>query len=87
MKRLLGFLGRYVGWLMLTAASTLGGGLLVMLFRDWTLKALLASTLAWPLLGLAMVLAVPIALLGLGRVYLYSAVGGGLVFSGMLALV
>jgi hypothetical protein len=86
-KRLLGFLARYLGWLTLAAVSTLGGGLLVMLFRDWTLKALLASTLAWPLLGLAMVLAVPIAMLGLGRVYLYSAVGGGLIFSGMLALI
>ena len=87
MKRLLGFLARYFGWLTLAAASTLGGGLLVMVFRDWNLKALLASALAWPLLALAMVLALPVALLGLGRVYLYSSVGGGLVFSLLLALV
>ena len=44
-----------------------------MLFKDWTLKSLFVSMLSWPILGLAAVVAVPMAFLPLGRIYLYSA--------------
>lgn len=78
---LLAWLLRYLGWLLLTGASTLGGAAILMLFKDWTVKALFTSLMAWPALGLAMVVAVPIAFLPLRRVYLYSALGGGLIYN------
>ena len=81
---LLAWLLRYLGWLLLTGASTLGGAAILMLFKDWTVKALFTSMMAWPVLGLAMVVAVPIAFLPLGRVYLYSALGGGLIYNVIL---
>ena len=81
---LLAWLLRYLGWLLLTGASTLGGAAILMLFKDWTVKALFTSMMAWPALGLAMVVAVPIAFLPLGRVYLYSALGGGLIYNVIL---
>ena len=81
MKRLLGFLGLYAAWLFLASMSTIGGVFLVMLFADWSVGSLLASGLAWPLMGLAAGVGIPIALIGLGRIYFYSAVGGGLLFN------
>jgi hypothetical protein len=78
---LLFWLARYLGWLLLTGAFTLGGAAILMLFKDWTIKSLFTSMMAWPALGLAMVLAVPIAFLPLGRVFLYSALGGGLIYN------
>jgi|APIni6443716594_1056825.scaffolds.fasta_scaffold590604_1 hypothetical protein len=78
---LLVWLARYLGWLLLTGAFTLGGAAIQMLVKDWTIKSLFTSMMAWPALGLAMVLAVPIAFLPLGRVYLYSALGGGLIYN------
>ncbi len=78
---LLFWLARYLGWLVLTAGTTLGGAALLMLVKDWTLKSLFTSMMAWPALGLAMLIAVPIAFLPLGRVYLYSALGGGLIYN------
>ncbi len=81
MKRLLEFLGLYFSWLFLAFLSTIGGVFLVMLFADWSVASLLASGMAWPLMGLAAVIGIPIALIGLGRFYLYSAVGGGLLFN------
>jgi hypothetical protein len=86
MKRFLFWLTRYFGWLSLAFISTLGGALLVMLFKDWTLKAVLVSLMAWPVLGLAMLAAVPLSLLPLGRLYVYSALGGGLLYNLFLAL-
>ena len=50
-KRLLGFALRYFGWLFLAFLSTVGGVFLVALFADWSLERLLASGLAWPVLG------------------------------------
>jgi hypothetical protein len=47
----------------------------------WTVKALLTSAMAWPALGLAMLVAGPIALLPIGRFFLGSAVGGGLLYN------
>jgi hypothetical protein len=37
--------------------------------------------MAWPALALAAVVAVPVAFLPLGRIYLYSALGGGLLYN------
>ena len=75
------WLARYLGWLFLTATFTLGGATLLMLLKDWTLKALFVSMLSWPVLALAAAVAVPIAFLPLGRIYLYSALMGGLVWN------
>ncbi len=86
MKRLLGFLGWYLLWLGLAFAFTFGGLFLVMLFADWTLGSLLASGLALPLSALGLLAALPMALLGPGRTYFGSAIGGGLVFSLLVAL-
>jgi len=86
LKRFLGFLTRYFGWLFLAFVSTVGGVFLVMLFTDWSVQSLLASGLAWPLMALAAVVAVPIAMLGLGRIYFFSALGGGLLFNLVIAL-
>jgi len=76
-----GWLFKYLLWLFLAAAVTLGGALVLMLFKDWTCKALLTSMMAWPALALGMVLAGPIALLPVGRFFLASAVGGGLLYN------
>jgi hypothetical protein len=78
---LLFWIARYLGWLVLTGATTLVGATVLMLFKDWTLKSLFTSLMAWPALGLAMILAVPIAFLPLGRIYLYSAMAGGLLYN------
>ena len=59
----------------------LGGALVLMLFKDWTVKALFTSAMAWPTLALGMVLAGPIALLPVGRFFLASAVGSGLLYN------
>lgn len=80
------WLFRYFLWLFLAAAVTFGGSLVLMLFKDWTLKALLTSAMAWPALGLAMLVAGPIALLPVGRIFLGSAVGGGLLYNLILLI-
>lgn len=80
------WLFKYSLWLFLLAAVTIGGSLVLMLFKDWTVKALLTSAMAWPALGLAMLLAGPIALLPVGRVFLGSAVGGGLLYNLILLI-
>ena len=78
---LLRWLAKYLAWLFLAATTTLGGALILMLFKDWTLQSILMSLLAWPALGLAMFLGLLAALLPLGRVYFWSAVGGGLLYN------
>ena len=78
---LAGWLTRYLGWLFITAFFTLSGNLFLMLWKDWDLKTLLTSMMAWPILGMAMLLAIPIALLPVGRLYLYSALGGAIVYN------
>jgi hypothetical protein len=75
------WLARYLGWLFLTATLTLGGATLLMLFKDWTLKSLFVSMLSWPILGLAALVALPIAFLPLGRVYLFSALLGAFLWN------
>ena len=84
--RLLRWLVKYLAWLFLAASTTLGGALVLMLFKDWTLKAVLTSLLVWPALGLAMLFGLLIAVLPLGRVYFWSAVGGGLLYNLTLLL-
>jgi len=83
---LLRWLLKYLAWLGLAATTTLGGALVLMLLKDWTLQSILVSLLAWPALGLAMVLGLLVALLPLGRVYFWSAVGGGLLYNLTLLL-
>lgn len=87
MKRFFGFLIRYFGWLFLAFLSTIGGAFLLMLFADPGVDALLASGLAWPVLGLAAMAAVPIALIGSGRIYFVTALGGGVLFNLIVRLV
>jgi hypothetical protein len=42
--------------------------------------------MAWPALGLAMIVAAPIALLPVGRIFLGSALGGGLLYNVILLI-
>jgi hypothetical protein len=79
-------LAKYVGWLLITGFFTLGGAMILMLFKDWTIKSLFTSMMAWPVLGLAMMVAVPMAMLPVGRIYLFSAVGGGLLYNLILLI-
>lgn len=74
------FLARYIGWLALTGLVTLGGGTVIMLFKEWSLLTILASQLVWPRLMLAMLIAIPIALFPVGRFYFVSAILGGLAY-------
>jgi hypothetical protein len=83
---LLFWLGRYIGWLLLTGVVTLGGAAALMLVKDWTIKSLFTAMMAWPALGLAMLVAIPIAFLPFGRVYLYSALTGGLLYNLILLI-
>jgi hypothetical protein len=81
LKRLLAFLTRYFLWLGLAVMATLGSLLLVMLFADWDFGSLVASGLAFPALSLAAILGVPMAMLGLGRIFFLTSLGGGLLYS------
>jgi hypothetical protein len=81
------FLFRYFGWLALTSFVTVVGGALIMLFKDWSLLTILASQLVWPRLMLAMLVAVPIALFPVGRMYFLTAILGGLAYHLLLVLV
>jgi hypothetical protein len=74
------FLARYVGWLVLSGLVTLGGGTVIMLFKEWSLLTILASQLVWPRLMLGMLIAIPIALFPVGRFYFVSAILGGLAY-------
>lgn len=80
------FLARYVGWLVLSGLVTLGGGTLIMLFKEWSLLTILASQLVWPRLMLGMLIAIPIALFPVGRFYFVSAILGGLAYHLLLVL-
>lgn len=90
LKTLLGGLStalvRYVAWIGVTAALTLGGALLLMLFKDWTFKSLFTSAMVWPMLALGAILALPVALLPLGRPFLYTAAGWALLYNLILLI-
>jgi|WetSurSiteA1Bulk_404760.scaffolds.fasta_scaffold96399_2 hypothetical protein len=59
---------------------------MVMLLRDWTLKGLLGWLLTWPVLAVGMLAGLVMATIGLGRIYFYSALGGGLLLTLLVAL-
>jgi|GEM_PF-1304833 len=80
------FLARYVGWLVLSGLVTLGGGTVIMLFKEWSLLTILASQLVWPRLMLGMLIAIPIALFPVGRFYFVSAILGGLAYHLLLVV-
>jgi hypothetical protein len=80
------FVARYVGWLVLSGLVTLGGGTLIMLFKEWSLLTILASQLVWPRLMLGMLIAIPIALFPVGRFYFVSAILGGLAYHLLLLI-
>lgn len=80
------WLARYLGWLFLSTTFTLGGAAVLMLFKDWTLKSLFVSMLSWPILSLAAVVAIPVAFLPLGRIYLYSALVGAFLWNLVLLI-
>lgn len=90
LKSLLGGLStvllRYFAWIGLTAALTLGGDLFLMLFKDWTFKSLFTSAMVWPMLALGAVLALPVALLPLGRLFFYTAAGWALLYNLILLI-
>jgi hypothetical protein len=81
-----GWLARYVGWLLIVFFITLGGAMVLMLFKEWTLKSVITWMMAWPVLGMAMLVAAPMALLPVGRLYLFSAVAGGLLYNLILLI-
>ena len=83
---LAGWLARYFGWLSITAFFTLSGNLFLMIWKDWDLKTLFTSMMVWPLLGLALLLAIPIAFLPFGRMYLYSALTGAIFYNLILLI-
>lgn len=83
---LTGWLARYFGWLFITAFFTLSGNLFLMLWKDWDFKTLFTSMMAWPILGLAMLLAIPIALLPFGRLHLISALTGAIFYNLILLI-
>ena len=87
LKGLFGFLALYALWLCLAVFSTLGGVFLMVLVADWDLPTLLASSLAAPALGLAAIAGLPMALIGPGRMFFLTSVGGGLLYSALAALV
>jgi hypothetical protein len=80
-KGFLGWFSRWLGWLLLTSFFTLGGAALLMLFKDWTIKSLFTSMMAWPALGLATIVAMFIALVPMGRFFFLTAFGSGLVYN------
>ena len=85
-KGFAGWLAKYLFWVALSAGVTLGGGVILMLFKDWTIKSVFTSLMAWPALALAMIVAAPVALLPVGRIYLASAVGGGIIYNLILLI-
>ena len=77
---------KYLSWLFLAVSTTIGGAAVLMLFKDWTAKALFTSMMAWPALGMAMFFGALIALLPVGRFYLGTAVGGGFLYNLILLI-
>ena len=80
------WMARYFGWLGLTSFLTLSGAAVLMLFKDWTIKSLFTSTMAWPALGMGMLVAFVMAFVPIGRVWLYSALAGAGLFNLILLI-
>lgn len=81
-----GWVARWFGWLSLTAFVTFGGAALLMLIKDWDARSLFTSMMAWPVLGLATLAGMIVALLPLGRVYFATAIGLGTLYNLILLL-
>ena len=77
---------RYLAWIGVTAFLTLAGALMLMLIKDWTLKSLVTSLMVWPMLALGALLAMPVALIPVGRVFFYSAAGWALLYNLVLLI-
>jgi hypothetical protein len=80
------WLVRYLAWIIATGFLTLGGALLLLLIKDWTLKALFTSMMVWPMLALGALLAIPVALAPVGRIFVYTAVGWALLYNLVLLI-
>lgn len=80
------WIGRYVAWVTTTMLMTLSGATLLMLAKDWTIKALFTSVMVWPMLALGALLAIPVALLPLGRPFLYTAASWALLYNLILII-
>ncbi|MGE5154047.1 MAG: hypothetical protein ACM3ST_08530 [Bdellovibrio bacteriovorus] len=77
---------RYMAWIGVTAFLTLGIELFLMLLKDWTLKSLVTSAMVWPMLALGALLAIPVALVPVGRIFLYTAAGWALLYNLILLI-
>ena len=80
------WLGRYLMWIASTMLLTLGGASALMLLKDWDLEALFTSMMAWPMLALGALLAIPVAMLPLGRPFLYTSVAWALIYNLILLI-
>ena len=89
-RSLVGGLGvwfaRYLAWLVATVVLTVGGATVLMLVEDWTSKSLFTAMTAWSMLALGGLLAIPVALVPVGRLFLYTAAGWALVHNLFLLL-
>ena len=57
-----------------------------MLLKDWTIKSLVTSMMVWPMLALGALLAIPVALVPVGRIFLYTAAGWALLYNLILLI-
>lgn len=86
LKGLATWLIRYLSWIGVTASLTLGAELFLMLLKDWTLKSLVTSAMVWPMLALGALLAIPVALVPLGRIFFYTAAAWALLYNLILLI-
>ena len=86
LRGLTNWLVRYLAWIAVTAFLTLGGALFLMLLKDWTIKLLVTSMMVWPMLALGALLAIPVALVPVGRVFLYTAAAWALLYNLILLI-
>jgi hypothetical protein len=86
LRGLVTWLVRYLAWIGVTAFLTLAGALALMLLKDWTLKSLFTSMMVWPMLALGALLAMPVALVPVGRIFFYSAASWALLYNLILLI-
>lgn len=77
---------RYLAWIGVTALLTLGVELALLLIKDWTLRSVVTSAMVWPMLALGALLAIPVALFPVGRIFLYTAAGWALLYNLILLI-
>lgn len=83
---LIAWSGRYLAWILVTTLMTLVGATVLMLVKDWTIKTLFTSMMVWPMLALGALLAIPIAMLRLGRPFVYTAAGWAFLYNLILLI-